>query len=712
MRKGTDGQAKNVTASKTQKKAEETGSFQGKALFSIRNKIFACFLIPVVFMIIIGLISYTYAEEGMSDNFRESSQQTVNMAMQYLDTSATYIQAEGMRYAFDNNLENYFIGMPGKSAVEVSNTANDFRVLLLASQSSNPFIGNIHIIPNNKMQLITTATTDKYDGIFDAYQEEALAGSENGANAPRWTEKHQALDDCLGLSADDTFLSYQQLSSKRFGYIVIDVQKEALQGILEDVDFGEGSITGFVTGGGKELYSYGAEDGETKTFEEGELFTKESFYADSLADEETGGFMEVTYQGRDYLYVYNKSQVCDIMLCSLIPSSAVTAQAEKIKVITVTLVVIAVIVAMLIGTFITFGIQRNMKAISGKLNQVADGNLAVRVTAHGRDEFQSLAATATNMIRNHKNLVVRLTGTVQQLESSAQEVNDASADINMYSGDITKVIDEISEGMSKQAEHAQECVVKTNELSGRIQDISTVVENVETQVDKTEEMIRQGTDIVNVLAQRAEETSSITAKVSSSIEVLKKESETINSFVETISSISQQTNLLSLNASIEAARAGEAGRGFAVVAEEIRKLADDSNSAAEEIRHKVNNISAQTISSVNSANEAGSMVELQAQAVERVIEVFRNMSAQVQELFDGLKQIAETTEMADKERNDTMDAVENISAIIEQTSSGSAHVHDIAVELLNSVEKLNKTAQMLDENMTGLKAEIASFKLD
>ena len=68
--------------------------------------------------------------------------------------------------------------------------------------------------------------------------------------------------------------------------------------------------------------------------------------------------------------------------------------------------------------------------------------------------------------------------------------------------------------------------------------------------------------------------------------------------------------------------------------------------------------------------------------------------------------------MADKERNDTMDAVENISAIIEQTSSGSAHVHDIAVELLNSVEKLNKTAQMLDENMTGLKAEIASFKLD
>lgn len=681
-------------------------------MFSLRNKIFVCFLIPVVFMIIIGLISYTYAAEGMSGNFRESSQQTVNMAVQYLDTSASYIQAEGMRYAFDSNLESYFIGMPGKSAVEVSNTANDFRVMLLTSQSSNPFIGNVHIVPNSKMQIITTATTDKYNGIFDEYQEEMMALSTDGANAPRWVEGHQSLDEVLGLSADDTFITYQQLSSKRFGYIVIDVKKEALQSILEDMDFGEGSITGFVTGGGKELYTYGVEEGGTKTYEEGALFTQESFYTESLSGEDEGGFQEVTYKGEDYLYVYNKSQVCDIMLCVLIPQSAVTAQAEKIKAITVTLVVIAVIVALLIGTFITFGIQRNMKAISGKLNQVADGNLAVQVTAHGRDEFQSLAATATNMIRNNKKLVVRLYDTVQQLASSTQDVSGASADINTYSGDITGVIDEISAGMARQAEHAQECVLKTNVLSEKIQDISAVVEDVEAQVDKTEKMIRQGTDIVNVLAERAGETSDITAKVSSSIEVLKKESETINGFVETISSISQQTNLLSLNASIEAARAGEAGRGFAVVAEEIRKLADDSSSAAEEIRHKVNNISMQTISSVNNAKEAGSMVELQAQAVGQVIEVFRNMSLQMEELVGGLKKIGDTTEAADRERNDTLDAVENISAIIEQTSSGSAHVHDIAVELLNSVEKLNRTAQLLDENMAGLKAEISAFKLD
>ena len=245
-----------------------------------------------------------------------------------------------------------------------------------------------------------------------------------------------------------------------------------------------------------------------------------------------------------------------------------------------------------------------------------------------------------------------------------------------------------------------------------MKDMTEMIKSVEEVIDKTEKMIKQGTEIVEVLSDKAKQTSDITARVGTSIAALKEQSETINDFVQTISDISKQTNLLSLNASIEAARAGEAGRGFAVVAEEIRKLADDSNKAAGEIKNNVAVISAQTASSVESAKEAESMVAIQEQAVSQVIEVFEGMNNQIKTLFTNLKEIAENAESVDKDRNDTLDAVENISAIIEETASGSALVREMANELLSSVDKLSQTAQNLNEDMNGLKAEIAVFKIN
>lgn len=699
---------------KLQKKSLEEKGQPKINFFSLRNKISVCFLVPIIFMIAVGTIAYYYAAEGMSEKFQESAQQTANMAMQYMDVSCTYIQSEGLKYAVDSNLESYSIGMMKKDVVAQTTYINNTRVGFIASQTANPFISNTHFIPKTGIFIISTANSvSNADGIYDEYSTDMLAISEDGRNAPRWVDSHPRLDEHLGITNPDYFMAFQMPTTKKFAYIVIDIKEETLRNLLEDIDFGNRSITGFVTGGGKELISERLEEGSGSALIEGKpVFAGQEFYVDALASEEISGGMNVSFKGKKYLYIYEKSTVSNIMFCSLIPLDVVTGQAEKIKQITIMLVIIAGIAAFLIGTLITMGIQKNMKNISRKLNEVAHGDLTVQVKAQGHDEFNSLAKTATNMIANNKKLVGKLTGTIEQLEVSAGNVNEASMDINNYSGDITHAIDEISEGMSKQAEHAQECVVKTGMLSDRMKEIGQMVESVETLIDKTEKMIDQGTKIVQILSNRAKETSDITARVGKSIAVLKTESETINGFVQTISDISQQTNLLSLNASIEAARAGEAGKGFAVVAEEIRKLADDSNNAAGEIRNNVQNISAQTESSVKSAKEAEQMVALQAEAVEEVIQVFQDMNSQMNDLFINLKEIADNTEAADKERNDTLDAVENISAIIEETASSSALVREMANQLLHSVDKLNHTASALDEDMQGLKLEISAFKIE
>ncbi len=689
----------------------KNGKSKKTGIFGLRNKIYLCFLVPIVFMIVVGMVSYRYAEDGLSQKYMESTQQTANMATDYMDVSCSGVKSAALQYAYDADLEKYFLGLPGQSAMDKTNFYTDTRVKLMASQTADSFINDIYVITMPGNNCLTTRTLDKKDGFYKDLLAEIQEMSSDSNTIKKWISHHDTIDETYGVNSSSYFLSFAAQSSQKMGYVVVDVSSSAVRDLLIGMDLGDGSIIGFVTDDGKEIACTRDEEDKAVFFDE-EVFTGQDFYAQSAGSEELSGNLEIKYNDKQYLYIYSRSEETGVMFCSLIPSSVVTGQAEKIKNITIAFVIIACIISLLIGSVIAHGILKNMKRISKSLNKVTQGDLTVQVSAGGHDEFQSLARTATNMVLNNKKLVQKLAGTTVQLEASSDDVHNVSNSINEYSSDITKAIDEISIGMTKQSEHAGECVVKTNELSEKMKAISDMVEKAEQLSDKTEKMIRQGTEIVETLSARARETSEITSKVGESIELLKKESETINGFAQTINEISAQTNLLSLNASIEAARAGEAGRGFSVVAEEIRKLADDSGVAAGEIKNKVENIASQTMATVENANKAEGMVAHQQEAVAQVTTVFQEMNNQMQELFENLKEIGDCTASADVERNETLDAVENISAIIQQTASSSSLVRDLASELLNNVEKLSQTAEVLDDNMNGLKTEINAFTIE
>ena len=703
---------KKASAKKKQKAPKQKKSGKSSKLLSIRNKIVVCFLVPIVFMVIIGVSAYQKSAEGLSEKFTDSTLQTMRMATENLNMSCDFIRSEGLKYAYDDDLRKYFLGMFEDNPVDKLNFLTSTKSNLLSVQTSNPFISHMHIIPKKGVNLLSTKLSSGVDGFLDEYKEDVASG-EGRRSIPQWIDSHPVLDEKVTETEKDYIMAFEMMSQSNNACVVIDIKPSAITDFMEEIDIGDGSIIGFVTPGGRELVVENVEEGKESVLpEEGNVFSGQEYYT-AVMDEAVAdaGTAEVDFQGEKYLFIYSHSADIGFTTCALVPMRVVTSQATEIRNMTIGLVILACVIVVIVGIFITAGIENNMRRISRKFGDVAKGDLTVTVSAKGHDEFQDLAGSATNMITNTKKLVNQVSNATGELEVSAQNVGQASELIHEYSQDITRAIGEINEGMEEQSRHAQECVEKTDILSNEIQEVSHVVERVEKLVGETEGMINKGMEIVQVLGDRAGETTQMTVKVSESIESLRKESEIINSFVATITEITEQTNLLSLNASIEAARAGEAGRGFAVVAEEIRKLADDSAKAAGEIRNNVANITAQTQNSVESASQAKAMVELQTKAVEEVIAVFREMQERMGQLIEGLKDIVVSTEKADGERSAAVAAVKNISDIIEETAGSAETVNDVANKLLNHVEKLSTTASVLDENMEGLKNEISVFKI-
>lgn len=679
-------------------------------LFSIRNKIALCFLVPIAFMIVIGVTAYRRAAEGMSQKFSESTQQTVNMAVEYVDMSCNFIESEALKYAFDSDLSKYFVGLYDSDKLGMMNLMNNTKANIAASQTANNFISDIHIVTKAGVYMLSTAGSSNYDGIFAEYREAYADGSKRGIN--KWIDEHPILDETLGMRKKNYIMAYQTLSQSGNACVVIDIKADAIQEFLQGINLGEGSIVGFVTAGGNEIVCENKGESEESIFAEGEkAFFGQSFYP-AADTEELQGVEEVSYKGGKYMFFYNRSELNGATVCALVPVEIITGQAETIKNITVGLVVLACIVVLAVGFLIVIGIQKNMKNIATTLEEVAEGDLTVSAKAKSRDEFRSLAGSANDMIINTKKLVNKVNAATVQLEDSAKAVEQVSGEIHSHSTDITDAVNEISETMTQQTANVQECVAKTDILSEEMQEVSRVVEQVKRLVDETGEMINHGMEIVTLLGQRAQQTTEITAKVGESIDSLRQESEIINSFVGTITDISEQTNLLSLNASIEAARAGEHGRGFSVVAEEIRKLADQSMGAGNEIKNIVENIEKTTAVTTKSAKEAEDIMRLQVENIGDTVAVFGEIKRAVDILVKGLSEITRQMAVMIEDKDKILSSVQSISAVSEEAAASTQEVTATVTNQLEEVQKLAEEVERLSVWANELENSMQKFVLE
>ncbi len=668
----------------------------------IRFKLIFAFLIPVIFIIALGVVSYQKATTQIIATYRDSVDQTVSMMNQYLTLSFDTVQSNYKSYMNDDTLKKYLNGMFDNDASASFNTPNTYEDDFIKAVTTDALISNIYVLSDKEKTISTTKTAEA--GLLSAYLESSQGQILSADKAKYYLFGNQSeIDAKLGTDASKYSVRLARYFSSAPAMLVIDFKPSVLENTLSSLDGGEGSLVGFVTCDGTEYLS------SLSAPTEDSAFIGKDYVTEAFASEEASGFSYV--EDDNYLFLYSKIGSRNAMICALIPQANLIGQTAEIKNISMILVIAASIVAILLGSVLAGQYGGSIYYFIRRLKKVSAGDLTIEVHSKRHDEFQLLAEGICDMINHMKLLVSGLKDVNEELSRAANDMSAASQHFLTTSQDIRSQVGEMRQGVEKLDEGSEDCMQQMDSLSDTIGSVSTHSDQISELATGTASAIHTGIESVEHLKENTSSTIQITSSIVDTIGKLAEKSKVIGSITEAINEIAEQTNLLSLNASIEAARAGEAGRGFAVVAQEIQKLADQSLHSSGEISRIIEEIETTTEEATQVARQAENIVDDQNQAVNSTTDSFRQIDHKVEELLKSLQQINDSVADMENQRNTTLSAISGISAVSAETAAGSSNVATAADKQLQAIQDLDKATSALAARSEELTTLLERFQV-
>lgn len=368
--------------------------------------------------------------------------------------------------------------------------------------------------------------------------------------------------------------------------------------------------------------------------------------------------------------------------------------------------------SLLITAAIIRSILKPLRLLKTELNTLAEqgGDLTRKIHIQTRDEISQLAESINRFIGNIRNIVAN-TGLISDNTGSLiQDAQESMLSLNNYIEDISATAEEMAAGMEEMAASSEEMTGSARRIERTVQDIAAKTAG---GAAKVEEISLRSEQVKNQITGSQEETYNLLQAVDGKLRQSIEESKVVNSInilTESIMQITEQTNLLALNAAIEAARAGDAGRGFSVVAEEIRKLAEESKNAVEEIQNITNRV---TLSVDRLAENAVSLLSFVDTNIRgdyssflEIADYYREDADYVDEL---VKNFHHAASLLSENISKMMETIGGTAAASEEGAQGTAEiasrVYDINRMSGDVLHKVNDSK----ENMNRLKQEISQF---
>lgn len=375
---------------------------------------------------------------------------------------------------------------------------------------------------------------------------------------------------------------------------------------------------------------------------------------------------------------------------------------------------VTMIIFVAAGLKASSSMTKSIKTSIDAIGEIANGNLNVEINKKylkRSDELGDMARSVSKLQSDLKYTISEIIAKADNLLTSANSLDKTSSETKDVVASMKDAIETIATGATAQAHSTQEASENIIQMGDMI---SKTTEEVESLNNISNTMKQSSSEVSNSLNKLTDINTKVTSAIDSICEQTLKTNESANKIKDVVAitaSIAEQTNLLALNASIEAARAGEAGKGFAVVASEIQKLAEQSNDSSNKIYSIINDLIADSDSSVEIMNNVKTIIENQTKSINDTSITLTNVNNCVNDSLKNINNIKSKSEELNESRLNMIDFVQNLSATAEENAATTEETYASSDEVAISFDNVSESASGIKVVADDINSIMKNFKL-
>lgn len=402
------------------------------------------------------------------------------------------------------------------------------------------------------------------------------------------------------------------------------------------------------------------------------------------------------------------------MILTVKPVESTDKMIQENTIAILILAAILFVFAAVLVLLIASRIGRAVRRAGRLLDDISQGDLTVSIDKKmmkRKDELGLMAKALRGLMDELHNFLADLKNSSIVLSEAGQELNNFAGNTKITVNEVTMAVEDISQGALTQVEDFEKATQQVNNMGTTIDQIVEEV-GVLYQTSESMELSKgEAEGIIEELSASSEKTYEAVKMIENQVNLTDESVNKIQESVKLISSIAEETNLLSLNASIEAARAGDAGKGFGVVATEIQKLAEESNRSAATIGEVIRNLAAESRNTVDAMEHMHNIIHEQQQKLSQTRRKFQDVSDGIQSSMTKIKDIRTGSSACDDARENVTEVIRNLSSVTEQNASATEQTTASMDNLNTTISVLAEKADQLETLAEKIRENLEFFKL-